>query len=243
MVNSSDKKLKVLLFMAAYSFFTIIKLARHFVTSARHAAQGMGTFLQDSAEGVMMSRISRVSVIFLAMVCCVLVLAMGRKKFEWGRAASSFVYGIIAYALWGIFITASGLAFFRDSGIYAPMLANYAFFATLIMSVRIISVYNLRRKVLGVTVFALGTTLLGAYITHFNGLEFLDGLSGIFMAHGRYREAFGLGHYNTVGRLCLYYFIFTALYRTTLSEHQRQHSNLRKGGGQESSSLMLCMYT
>lgn len=210
-----------------------------FVNSIRHffgkggAGENTGSmFDSESALGVRIVLMGQGCLVLLCGVCFLLTLSMNGRKTFMSKPARFLMYGITAWLMWGMYITFSGLSFF-NTGLagYRTLVKLCAYTMTIFMGAKIVEVYDLKKEVAGIAAFFMGLTLLVAYITHFNGLEFLNSIANVLAKDDRYRVSFGLGHVNSTGRLCLDYFIFCAIYKTLLKERSKQ--NYQWGGGQD----------
>lgn len=144
---------------------------------------------------------------------------MPKAKVFYHRGIYILLTGITLWLGWGIFTMQMGLTL---GGPVArrELLALTIFTITLFLGTRIIIYYDLRVEVVRITVFFLGTHLVINYIQHFDnfGAFRLTYLMNILNAGGRYRTTYGLGHVNNAGVVCMYFFIFKALYKALLLE-------------------------
>ncbi len=227
-LRKKEQKYKIWLFLGSYLLYILFKMPQFFYGNEKSLAMGMSELSMDSAQGTRIKTLSQLSIILMWGICFVLTLSMSKRKFFRSRAVTVLIGGVFVWLTWGVFTTFGGLSLFSDYNSYRALIVVIIFSTLLLMAIRIVMYYDLRREIVGITTFALGTTLFYAYVTHFNGLDFVESLSGIFNASGRYRESFGIVHYNTTGKLCLQYYIFMAIYGAILKE---KYVLLRGGGG------------
>ena len=239
MTNDRVQRPKAKLFLAAYTLFITVKILRLLVGGVKTKDAAIPYY---SPLGAMLRSISFSSFVLLWGISLVFIMSMYKKKFVYSRSVKVLAAGVGAWLLWGFVISFSGLTMFPSSGDYYELARYTAFISTLVMASRVVISYDIFREVVGITCFVLGTILLGGYVTHFNGLEFLGSLGGIFQASDRYRVAFGFNHVNTTGRMCMHYFMFMALYKVLLQEKQSALFYARGGGRKSFRSDTLYSY-
>lgn len=215
-MTSRSRKYKRWLFLSAYAFYALMYV------------NVFGKIFLEDAE--IIKSLHHVSLFIFWGVCFVLILSMPGRTTFWSRPVKFLIYGLTIWLVWGILIVLGGLTLLDES---PKGLVKLVIFTTaLIMASKIVDAYDLKKELVGITAFILAASILWAYITHFNGLEFMTSIANVLNKGERYRISFGFVHVNAAGRVCLDYFMCTALYKALHNERYR-HNNLLsvRGGG------------
>lgn len=198
---------KIWLFLSVYALFTLIKLSQ--------------SFLGTEVFGNIMTGM-------LWLTCIIITKATSRRKIFYNKAIYFFFTGVSLWITWGTFGNISRITMVSGLRAYGKIAALIMFTHALFMSARIIEIYDLRSIFMKINVFCIGFVLIFAFIVHFNGFTFLSFISASDLLYGinRYRLDYGLGHYNTAGKMCLQLFIFSSIYQEILAEN-KTHKKIR----------------
>ena len=204
--SNAGEKSKIVLFLTAYSIFLISR------------------FLMDLGEydsAFFAVAFGSFATVLLWAVCILIDMTSGRRKVFMSGTEKFFFAGISLWLLWAFLANFSGMSVVYLSLNFSSLrefIVVGVFTHTLFLSVKIIKLYDLKSQVIAVTVFFLGMYLLYAFIYYNRGFDFVGSLASIFQKSGRFRSRYGFRQSNTGGRLCLFFFIFTAIYRAILRE-------------------------
>ena len=230
---SRDNKYKRWIFLASYTIYLCMNIVIRFMGRINRGGSS-AAINADSAIGRRMKILNPMSMILFCGICFVLYFSMRGRRTLQSRPVKFLMTGFTVWLIWGIFVSFTGLSLFSGWENYRILIKRGIFTITLIMASKIVEVYNIRKELVGITAFILGTTLIVAYITHFNGLEFLSSISNVLAKNDRYRVSFGFVHVNTAGRACLDFFMFTAIYSTLISDSNNKNlldGYVSMGGG------------
>ncbi|MBQ7576849.1 MAG: hypothetical protein IJT21_01135 [Synergistaceae bacterium] len=150
-----------------------------------------------------------------------------RRKIFHNKAVNVFIIGITLFMFWQIFalmlnLTAIGARTNADR----EYLSILAFYCNLFFTARIMKAYHLEEHVIKHIVITHGTAILMMYITYFDGFAFLSSLANVLGNAGRYRFAFGMGHFNTAGGNAFHFLMAFAVYRELVLEAGHNKWNL-----------------
>ena len=203
---NNQQRYKVWVFLASYIALVLINTIGY-------------QFSNGSAVAKIHDLFSKASIVLFGGVCFVMITAMKKgQAVRQSRAVKSFMAGSFLWLFWGAFMSIGGLALFTSSASYITMTRLWIVVLAIFMTVKIAYVYDLIPYLIGIRVFVLGTVMLAAYLTHFNGLDFLPAITHILDKSGRYRVSFGFKHVNATGRLCLEFLMLKALYTCVIRE-------------------------
>ncbi len=154
---------------------------------------------------------------FLFGAMFLIAYMMPKRKLFYHKGVYIIFTGIALWLGWGIFASLSRLTL-HDSVALRELIALTAFSFTLFYTLRIAIFYDLRLRLLEITLFILSILFIAAYITHFDNFALFraGNLFKVMNNAERYRNAYGLGHPNGAGMLCLNFFLMKAAYKSFL---------------------------
>ena len=206
-----DQKYKVWLFLSSYFVLAACHMIRFFWGKQVYAA-----FYGEVESGRIIGRITTYSALAFCGVCMLITLTTRARKVFRSRAIFVLMSGISLWLAWGVFSTVTGISLFATYYAYKELFMLAVFSSTVFMAARIIYIYDLKREFIGITAIAIALRLLVAFVFYSEGFAGFDVLINVFSVSERLRFAYGIGHYNQAGRLCQYFFIVMAMYRTQI---------------------------
>ena len=225
-----DIKVKRLMFLVSYTLYFSLRITMSFFGDP---SRGMAAMDSKSGLAGRLSFLNNITLLLFWSTCLMLYVSIYGRRLFWSRPKRFLITGIIVWLVWGTYVSFTGLSLFSGwQGIKAVIILGI-FTTALIMASTIVEVYDLRKELAGITAFVLGTALLGGYITHFNGLEFLDSIGNILAKEDRYRVSFGFNHVNGSGKASLDFFMYFAIYLALMKERRQQHHVLAGGGNKD----------
>ena len=195
-----NRKFNIFVFMSAISLFLFLSM------------------MESAGYGRTAKLLRDLSAAFLLGNVMMINYCMPRKAYVHSNSIAIWTTGLLLWAAWCIFEFIFGLVELRDTGAICKIGASLGFTFTYLLSARIIVVYNLKLSVLRITLILLGTIITTSYVAHLDGLHFIGRLGSILLAGGRYMNDFGFKQVNFAGFACLYFILFSIIYKAAIEE-------------------------
>lgn len=207
--GNHDIRLKRKIFLAAFTIFLVTYMIGMFF-----GGDEFGGFESD----IRLVRIQQGATALLWGVSFLLTISMKKQKILVSKPAKLLASGVSAFIIWSITASFTGLSLRGGNQAMIELIKIGVFASTFFMSAGIIEKYDLKREIICITAFCMGTTLLTGFLTHLGGFPGVSVFVNIFDRHARTRYTFGLSGYNYVGRLCFHFFAMVAMYKTLLND-------------------------